>query len=246
MEHSVPPTLKNRPPLGVFIAASVVIFVLTLSAADSFGFVPYFIDGTMPKSSNAPAEESDVSVVTALSQLGPDMLLLDSEGHLYASASTDASDAVHTTLPAHMYIPAIGLDLAVQNPATTNVDVLDALLVDGPARFADSAKLGQEGNMIIFAHSSHLPIVHNQMYKAFNRIPELKAGDSITMTADDGTRFLYSVNSVTKADVNADVKLSLAKKGTKLTLVTCDTLTGKSARYVLEATLIGVVDTSAL
>jgi sortase (surface protein transpeptidase) len=39
--------------------------------------------------------------------------------------------------------------------------------------------------------------------------------------------------------VNDNVELSLAPDGKKLTLVTCDTLTGKSARYVLEATFIG-------
>ena len=95
--------------------------------------------------------------------------------------------------------------------------------------------------MIIFAHSSHLPVVHNQMYKAFNRVPELTQGDTITIVGDDGQKYLYSVTSVRKADVS-DATIDLSPShGTKLTLVTCDTLTGKSARFILEADFIGTV-----
>jgi sortase (surface protein transpeptidase) len=129
----------------------------------------------------------------------------------------------------------------VQNPTTKDLGALDALLTSGPARYVDSAKLGEAGTMIIFAHSSHLPIVHNKMYQAFNKIPDLKAGDSITLTGEDGVRYLYSVSRVYKADAEStsiDMSPSL---GTRLVLVTCDTLTGKSARFVLEASLVGTI-----
>jgi LPXTG-site transpeptidase (sortase) family protein len=140
-----------------------------------------------------------------------------------------------------MKIPAISLDLAVQNPDTRDIVALDELLKNGPARYVDSAKLGPAGNMIIFAHSSHLPVVHNQMYKAFNRIPELKSGDSISLTGDDGIEYLYSVVEVRKADATED-KIDLATdKGVRLTLVTCDTLTSKSSRFILTADLVGTV-----
>jgi LPXTG-site transpeptidase (sortase) family protein len=91
--------------------------------------------------------------------------------------------------------------------------------------------------MIIFAHSSHLPIVHNKMFQAFNQIPNLKAGDSIVLTGADGKNYLYSVGSVKKTDTS-DV-IPLTTDATKLYLVTCDTLTGKSARFVLEADYVG-------
>jgi LPXTG-site transpeptidase (sortase) family protein len=144
-------------------------------------------------------------------------------------------------LPSHLQIPAIDLDLSVQNPTTKDLGALDALLADGPARYVDSATLGEAGTMIIFAHSSHLPIVHNKMYQAFNKVPDLKAGDSITLTGEDGVRYLYSVSRVYKADAEStsiDMSPSL---GTRLVLVTCDTLTGKSARFVLEAQLVGTI-----
>src|SRR3989344_5881370 len=57
--HSVSyePELKKAPyyaeatkgkPKSVFVAASVMLFFLSLSAADSIGFVPYYVDGSTP------------------------------------------------------------------------------------------------------------------------------------------------------------------------------------------------------
>lgn len=202
---------SKKTPFSVFLAASVVIFFLTLSAADSVGFVPYYIDGTDPHASIA---------LKNLPELGD-----------------EAEGVAHN--PDRLVISAIDLDLPVQNPATTDLEALDVLLQKGPARYADSAQLGEKGNVVIFAHSSHLPIVHNQMFKAFNRVPELSAGDSITLKAGE-TSYIYQVISVVKEDAS-DGKIDLSKTGHTLTLVTCDTLTGKSARFVLTAELVGTI-----
>ena len=123
--------------------------------------------------------------------------------------------------------------------------VLDNLLKNGPAHYINSAELGQTGNLIIFAHSSHLPIVTNKMFQAFNNIPNLNAGDSITVVGSDGKDYLYSVVSVVKADANGATIDTSTDHGTNLTLVTCDTLTGVSARFVLTATFIGVSNATA-
>ena len=217
----------NQAPIPVFIATTIVIFFLTLSAADSVGLVPDYLDGTAPSTN----EISDANLpLSDLPELGDTQL----------TADTDLV-ATKKILPTRIQIDAIGLDLGVQNPGTRDIAKLDSLLVKGPARYVDSAMLGNPGNMIIFAHSSHLPVVHNQMFKAFNRIPELKAGDTITLHGDDGIAYLYSVTDIKKADAG-DTTIDLsASLGTKLTLVTCDTLTGKSARYVLSADLVGTV-----
>lgn len=192
-----------------------------LSAADSVGFVPDYIDGTAPVAPLAVASASDTLALSSLPELGE-----------------DATTTV--VLPKRIAISAIDMDLPVQNPSTRDVDTLDTLLQQGPARYVDSATLGESGNLLIFAHSSHLPIVHNQMFKAFNKIPDLTAGDLITITGDDGKNYLYSVDSVKKANAD-DATIDLSpKNGTKLTLVTCDTLTSKSARFILTATYIGV------
>ncbi len=219
----------DKPPFAVYLSATIILFVLTLSVADSIGLVPDYIDGTQSEhiASNETLPVSD------LPELGE-------EETAPVVTPTKPSSAA-TAKPVTIIIPSIDMNLPVQNPNTRDLGVLDTLLQNGPARYVDSAKLGEKGNVIIFAHSSHLPVVHNQMYKAFNRVPELTQGDTITIVGDDGQKYLYSVTSVRKADVS-DATIDLSPRvGTKLTLVTCDTLTGKTARFILEADFIGTV-----
>src|SRR5580704_17155392 len=130
----------KKPPFGVFLAATIVVFFCSLSAADSVGFVPYYIDGTDPNG----GAQSEVPL-SALPQLG----ITDA-----TSSPTSNGPGVE---PVELIIPAVNIDLPVQNPTTTDVDTLDNLLKNGPAHYIDSAELGQSGTMIIFAHSSHLP-----------------------------------------------------------------------------------------
>ncbi len=211
----------NKPPFTVFLAATVMIFFLSLSTADSIGFVPDYIDGSTPLTTSGSGTQN--VALASLPELGQE------------------TPAVSGVEPERLIISAIDLDLAIQNPSTRDIGTLDALLQNGPARYVDSAQLGEVGNMIIFAHSSNLPVVRNKMYQAFNKIPKLKAGDTITLTAQ-GKAYMYSVVSLTTADAsNTSIDMSPAK-GTRLTLVTCDTLTGKSARYVLEASFVGTYD----
>lgn len=207
------PGLKTtkKPSFSVFLATSVVVFFSSLSVADSIGFVPYYIDGSTPLTTSGLTPHDQ-----------------------------PAAPQFSGALPARISIPAIDLDLPVQNPDTRDIGILDRLLQSGPARYVDSARLGERGNVLIFAHSSHLPIVHNQMFRAFNHIPDLKAGDSITIVGEDGRSYLYRTTSVRKANAE-DATIDLSKSaGAKLTLVTCDTLTGKHARFVLEADFVGI------
>lgn len=216
-------TVRRKPPFAVFLATVVVVFFSSLSAADSVGFVPYYIDGT------EPAHES-----VALSQLPTlgEPVVMDSVPVI--------AGAVQPILPERVQIGAIDLDLPIQNIDSRDLGVLDIALEKGPVRYVDSALLNQPGNMLIFAHSSHLPVVHNQMYKAFNRLPELKAGDSIVVTGG-GKQYLYSVSSVRRTDATDTVIDLSPTQGTKLTLSTCDTLTSKSSRFVVEADFVGVI-----
>ncbi len=55
----------KKAPAPVFVSTAVVIFFLTLSAADSVGFVPYYIDGTSP----ATESVADASQATTNSRL---------------------------------------------------------------------------------------------------------------------------------------------------------------------------------
>lgn len=219
----------KKPPFAVYLSASVLLFVLLLSVADSVGLVPDYIDGTQSQH----VASSETLPVSDLPELG--------EKKPAPVVAQPAPTATATSKPVTIIIPSIGMNLPVQNPSTRDLGVLDTLLQKGPARYVDSAKLGEKGNVIIFAHSSHLPVVKNQMYKAFNRVPELVQGDTITIVGDDGQKYLYSVTSVRKANAS-DATIDLSPRvGTKLTLVTCDTLTSKDARFILEADFIGTI-----
>lgn len=216
----------QKPPLSVYIAAFIVIFFLTLSAADSIGLVPCQFDQTCGQD----GQKSEVSAVEALDvvqQQNPQM---------------SAQPAIGGVPPKRITIGAIGLDLPVQNPMTTDLEALDQLLQNGPARHMLSGLLGQDRNMIIFGHSSHLPIVHNKMYQAFNRVPDLVAGNVVEVEGEDGTTYLYSVTAVEKADaVNSDENF-LARDQRQLIIVTCDTLTSKSSRYIVRAEYVGTLE----
>lgn len=150
--------------------------------------------------------------------------------------SLSAVAATAPELPTKLEIPAIGLSQNVSNPETTDVSKLDNALLAGPVRYPSSSNLGESGNVIIFGHSSYLPIVHNQAFKAFDGIQKLKAGDLIEVTGQ-GHVYTYAVETVEKENAAVDV-IPLSVQGSKLTLATCDSFGQKSDRFVVTATLV--------
>ena len=224
----------KKPPVGIFLATVFVVFILTLSAADSVGFVPNYIDGST--SFDSAQDKTLTTSVTDTVSLAD----LPQLGGLRSIEAIVAEVAQQVSLPERIVISAIGMDLPIQNPATKDIDALTEVLKAGPARYVDSAKLGEDGNMLLFGHSSQLPVVRNQMYKAFNNISKLKTGDTISVYGGGG-EYLYSVVSVREGDASEDVIDLSRTNGTRITLVTCNTLGEKTARWIVEADLIGTV-----
>ena len=208
---------------------TILVFFCTMSAADSVGFVPNYIDGSTPLTTSGVADEVRLSDLPQLSDM-------------YKTVA-DSPAIPQGVLPERIKSAAIGLDFIVQNPDTRDLAALDAAILKGPARYVDSAKLGVPGNMLIFAHSSSYRVLKNQMFKAFNNISKLKVGDSISVEGG-GVEYLYSVTSVRSADANEAVIDLSPTAGTKLTLTTCDVLSGKSARFIVEAEYVGIVPRS--
>lgn len=210
--------VKNtqHPPKRVFFAASIVMFFLTLSVADSIGFVPSYMD------------ETDSVALSNLPELGSELVNENTESDVTAA------------YPERIIIPSVGIDLPVQNPSTRDIHALDTLLQKGPARYVDSAKAGEKGNVLIFAHSSRLPVVRNEMYRAFNKVSELSQGDMITIQGG-GKSYIYVVQSVRRGNAGDEVIDLSSTQGTKLTLVTCDTITSKESRWILNAEFVGVL-----
>lgn len=139
-------------------------------------------------------------------------------------------------VPVTIEIKKIGLAVSIANPTTTDIGALDALLLKGAVRYPTSAKLGEKGNMVVFGHSSYLPVVRNQAFKAFNGIQKLAAEDVITVYSAT-TAYTYRVKSVTKESAEND-SIPLSVSGRMLTLATCDSFGEKSDRFVVVAEFV--------
>lgn len=202
--------------------------------AYSIGFVPYYVDGTEPTASANTTVSSGGSLAYSVGTIETGVAL----SSLPMLGDTD-SLAIPAE-PVRIVIPSIGIDLPVSNPTSANNAVLDKALTSSVVRYPGSAMLGQKGNVLIFGHSSHLPVIHNHFYKAFNDLPELTVGDIISLESESQS-YQYQVTSVRHTDATEEnIDLSTTG-GARLTLSTCDTFGKKTARWVVEAEFIGAV-----
>lgn len=138
--------------------------------------------------------------------------------------------------PLKIEIPAISLAAPIANPTALDVETLDRGLLSGAVRYPTSAKLGETGNVVLFGHSSYLPIVRNQAYKTFNGIQKLSKGDEISVYSLERA-YTYRVRSVAKESAN-DAGIPLSVAGRVLTLSTCDSFGAKTDRFVVVADFV--------
>lgn len=189
-----------------FLAAFLAVFFVSFSTLATFDLIPE-APAPVAEAVKVPSESLAASVALALPE---DVMRVE--------------------------IPAVGINVTVKNPDTTDVEALDEALLTGAVRYPTSAKLGQEGNTILFGHSSYLPIVNNKAYKAFNEIQNLEKGDRITVYGES-TAYVYAVTQVASADAE-DAAIPLTKTGHTLTLATCDSFGKKTARFIVTADLV--------
>jgi len=138
--------------------------------------------------------------------------------------------------PGKIEIPTLRLSATIANPTATDVTTLDAWLLKGAVRYPTSARLGEDGNVVLFGHSSYLPVVKNSAYKTFNDIQKLSAGDTIIVYSAS-TAYTYAVRSVAKEKAG-DGAILLQVSGKVLTLATCNTFATKSDRFVVTADFV--------
>lgn len=155
------------------------------------------------------------------------------------SYTVEISDTSTTIpeLPARIEITKINLSANVVNPTETNIKILDEKLLRGAVRYPTSAKLGEVGNVVLFGHSSYLPVVNNQSYKTFNGIQKLAVGDAVTIYSSD-TAYTYRVRSVAKESADDNTAIPLSVDGKVLTLVTCNSFADKQDRFVVTADFV--------
>ena len=190
-----------------FLAIAVLVFVASYGILTSFDLIP--------NAAEVAGAKADV----------------------VAGPVTQADVLVPSEFPTKVTIPSIDLETTISNPTTAAPALLDELLLKGAVRYPTSGLLGTKGsNVVVFGHSSYLPIVHNQAYKAFDGIQKLSAGDKIYVSGTNRA-YVYAVETVAQADATK-AGVPLAVEGNKLTLITCDSFATKSDRYVVIAHLV--------
>lgn len=140
--------------------------------------------------------------------------------------------------PVRVVATSVNLDDKIANPTSADIATLDRALLKSSVRYPGSALLGEEGNVLLFGHSSYLRTTLNPAYKAFNDIQKLKTGETVTVYSAT-TAYEYRVTSVKFVKVDDGV-IDLSQNGTRrLTLVTCNSFADKSDRFVVEAEFVG-------
>jgi LPXTG-site transpeptidase (sortase) family protein len=146
---------------------------------------------------------------------------------------------VTPVLPEKVVIDEIGVDVVINNPESRDIDVLDQSLSNGAVRYPSSGLLGEKTNILLFGHSSNLPVIRNTNYKAFNKLDKLEIGNKVSVLSNTH-EFVYTVTSVEEADAeNALVVFESDKR--EITLSTCNTFGDLNDRFVVKADLFDVV-----
>ncbi len=140
-------------------------------------------------------------------------------------------------VPVRISIKSSGTNSRIVTPESTDIDALNKAVDTAAMHYPGSALLGENGTVLLFGHSSHLPIVNHQVYKTFNGIEKLKEGAEISVYSAT-TEYRYSVTGVRLANATEDV-VELPSNGKFLVLVTCDNFGSKADRFVVTATFEG-------
>ncbi|MES2059825.1 MAG: sortase [Patescibacteria group bacterium] len=194
---------------GVFLASFVLLYMI--------GFVP---DELSPDGDSAL---NDLKLQTIENASGP------------AAQTTPALEQPAKKIgekPVHISAPKVGIDIRVENPASSDNSVLNEYLTRGAVHYPGSADLAL-GNVFIFGHSSNADVVINKAYKAMNGISKLVRGDLIYVDSDT-RRYVYEVTR--EYEITADEAfVDLKSDKNMLTLSTCDIAGKKQNRFVAEA-----------
>jgi len=195
-----------------FFGAFFVVALISYGILYAVDFIP-----------EAPEEVSPVTVA-------PSRIATTTE-----SAPIDSVREV-ARYPNRIVIEKLDLDVQVLNPVDDSIEELDSALLSGAVRHPASADFQNTGTMFLFGHSSYLPAVSNENFKAFNGIQKLVWGDEIVIESKDRA-YTYRVERVYKAEAS-ETEVELDHRESRLVLVTCNSFGSKDDRFVLEAVLM--------
>lgn len=217
-----------------FVMAFFVIFTLSYALLSWLDFLPELVeskeekalisDSTASDTLSVTNNEANDSVIPALENLQKDNLIVPE------------ASLLSNVLPTSIYFSTLNKRVDVLNPTSRSVADLDNALLKGAVRHPDSATLDRYGTVFILGHSSHLPIVNNKAFQAFNDIQKLKWGDLVEVTSAEGI-YVYRVEKVYRAKAQ-NVTVPIAGDTKKLYLATCDSFGSIDDRYIVEANLV--------
>ncbi len=204
------------------------IYFLMIS---SVSIIALFMIGILPfknvEADNVPLEltpiKAENSVITTEQVIIPDI---------------ESGMVEYPEYPRELYIPQLERRIQISNPIESDLSVLEQELLTGAVRYPTSARVGEPGTVFIFGHSSSLPVVRNQNFKAFNGIQNLHTGDLVLLYSETA-EYTYAVSSVREATVDGGT-VPLISDGFYLVLSTCNNLKSKEDRFIVTAELVAV------
>lgn len=228
----------NEAP-GLFVSIMLALFIVFAVGLVALGIGPDALVDTNDDEDSYIVENDTLDVfadTTVIADSEPPRLVdEDTEQQAVLSASIESQ-------PVRIIISSVGIDTPIINPTSQDINVLNEALNSGAVRYPGSGNPEDITNMFIFGHSSHLPVVNNQAYKALNDLEDVLPGD-IVRVQTESKEYHYRVTNVQLVSAeNAWVEFASTKK--KLTLSTCNNFGSKQDRFVVEAEWIGEFELS--
>jgi LPXTG-site transpeptidase (sortase) family protein len=200
----------------------VFFFVAVGITALTYGF--FYVIDFLPEKPGSETTETDPT------------LALERETRVEEEAPIERDTAVENPYPVKIFFDTLDRSATVVNPQSSDIATLDAALLGGVVRHPDSADFANTGTMFLLGHSSHLPVVQNKNFQAFNDIEKLEWGDTIRVHSVD-TEYVYRVDRVYEAKASA-AEVPLQFEEARLVLATCNSFGGKDDRFIVEARLV--------
>ncbi|MEX2514950.1 MAG: sortase [Candidatus Paceibacterota bacterium] len=207
------------------IVLILVLFFSTHILLSSLGLVPTEVSEFNQQVKN---QISEITSLHRLTYKRPPRPILPNP------SPQDLDEDIVGASPTHIAIESVGIDVDISTPAEATVSTLDAALQDGVVHYPGSGGIGGERRMFLFGHSSRLPVVRNQSYRAFNGLSDVEVGDEIVVSGEDDQEQIYVVTSTEIADED-DRLVSFESGYGKLTISTCTTFGARENRVVVEA-----------
>lgn len=207
--------------LMIFSAVFFVVFTTSFIVLGVLGFIP----------TEFQSETKKDTIAARITESTYEGLGLSSG---QSSDGQNIASSFSAEAPTRIVASSISLDTEIVHPASANFTVLNEALGQGAVYYPGSGLAGK-GNMFIFGHSTSYQYVNNKAYQVFNKVKDLKKGDTIEVFGENRV-YVYKVRDVKL--VNADTELVSFSTANMLTISTCNSFGQKTDRYVAEADFV--------